>query len=296
MDLPPLPSYCILGLPHDAGVASAGGRPGAAGGPAAFRDNLRRFSGRDGVQQQLALDLDLPSNVGSLAEVHARAAAFIAEHHTQHRWSIVVGGGSDFGYAQLRGLFDALGGSLSHRPVIGCLNIDAHLDCQPSPGVCDAQSPFFVAIEEGILDPMQLVHFGAQRHCNAKEAWEYAEAKDCSIVLFDRLRTHEDAVPLFAQKLDHLSAYCDVIALQLDLDGVAQAFAPGVSDPQSEGLAPRDIIEMMRIAGRTSTVESLGIFELNPRFDLDQRTARLAATAAYYFIAERLMHPRAMMD
>ncbi|MCA9522014.1 MAG: arginase family protein [Myxococcales bacterium] len=292
----PRPSYCILGFPDDRGVTSAGGRAGASGGPGAFRQMLKHFSGREHVREQLAADIDFPSGASSLAQTHRNATTFIAEQHSQHRWSIVVGGGSDFGYAQLRGIYESLGSRLSHRPVIGCLNVDAHLDCNPTVEACNAYSPFYTAIEECWIDPGQLVQFGAQRHCNPRAAWEFAEARNCVVVLFDELRTHDDVVSLFAQNLHHLAAYCDVVTVQLDLDSIAQAFAPGVSDPQSEGLAPRDIVEMMRIAGRTAAVESLGIFELNPRFDVDNRTARLAATAAYYFIAERLAHPQAVIE
>ena len=44
---------------------------------------------------------------------------------------------------------------------------------------------------------------------------------------------------------------------------------------------------MVEIAGREKKVVSLGLFELNPEHDIDQRTARLAATLAYHFIASR---------
>ena len=76
--------------------------------------------------------------------------------------------------------------------------------------------------------------------------------------------------------------------LSLDLDAIQAAFAPGVSAPAMEGFTPSEILEMMLIAARDEKVVSLGIFELNPEYDIDERTARLAATCAYHFMDERL--------
>jgi arginase family enzyme len=44
---------------------------------------------------------------------------------------------------------------------------------------------------------------------------------------------------------------------------------------------------MMEIAGAEARACSLGIFELNPDHDGDGRTARLAATAAWHYVAAR---------
>jgi hypothetical protein len=45
---------------------------------------------------------------------------------------------------------------------------------------------------------------------------------------------------------------------------------------------------MVEIAGKHPKICSLGIFELNPEHDLGGATARLAATAAWHFVAAAL--------
>ena len=72
------------------------------------------------------------------------------------------------------------------------------------------------------------------------------------------------------------------------MDAAASAFAPGVSAPQAEGFTASEMIEMMEIAGSEKKVVSLGIFELNPEHDLEDITARLAATVAYHFVEAAL--------
>lgn len=131
------------------------------------------------------------------------------------------------------------------------------------------------------------MEFGIQSHCNGPELWEYAKAKKLNIIPFEKLR-YGKAASAFAAALKKLSASCDAVVVSLDLDAAAAAFAPGVSAPQAEGFTPSDMIEMMEIAGSAKSVVSLGIFELNPLLDLDDRTARLGATAAYHFVARAL--------
>ena len=106
------------------------------------------------------------------------------------------------------------------------------------------------------------------------------------MIPFENLR-RANAVSEFENELARLSQISDAIVISLDLDCAAQAFAPGVSAPQAEGFSSSELITMMEIAGRSEKVISLGIFELNPEHDRDAQTARLAATAAYHWIAAR---------
>lgn len=61
-----------------------------------------------------------------------------------------------------------------------------------------------------------------------------------------------------------------------DLDAVDQAQAPGVSAPAGGDL-DRDLwLHAAYWAGRCQNVTSTDVVELNPRADVDNRTARLA--------------------
>ena len=267
--------YSLIGAPDDEGVLNVGGRLGAALGPDSFRKIFSRFSGKRPVVR-------LGKDLGDV-KTHRHLADWVRKAHQDIPLSIVVGGGHDLAFGHLLGLSEATGRELN----LGCINIDAHLDVRkPNPKITSG-SPFYLAIEEKVITPSRLVEFGIQSHCNSPALWEYVEKKKIEVILMEKLRDGK-AVPAFCRALRKLAARCDQIMVSFDLDAVACAHAPGVSAPQTEGFHPSEILRMMEFAGRMKKVISLGIYELNPLFDVDQCTARLAATSAYHFLDARI--------
>jgi formiminoglutamase len=82
----------------------------------------------------------------------------------------------------------------------------------------------------------------------------------------------------------------DNVYLSLCLDVFAAAIAPGVSAPQALGLTPWQIIPALRQLAVSNKVISLDVVELAPNFDLDQRTAKLAALLICDFLTARFTH------
>ncbi len=275
--------WSLIGIPDHQGVVNVGGRVGAASGPGAFRRCLKAMKGRQGVLEALQDEGDLTQISGDVEENLRRAGELVREAHRKTRLSVVIGGGHDHGFSHLSGL----AGTVEKAVRLGCLNIDAHLDVRKPDPLITSGSPFYLAIERKLLDPSRFIEFGIQSHCNARALWDYIASRKIEIVPFESLRDGR-AVPAFQAALAKLAASCDLIAISLDLDAAAQAFAPGVSAPQAEGFTSGEIIQMMEIAGAEPKAASLGIFELNPLHDIDARTARLAATSAYHFVASAL--------
>lgn len=275
--------WCLIGIPDHQGVANVGGRLGASSGPKAFRQAFAKLAGRDNVHETLVDEKDLSPILADLAACHRAAADRIRAAHARTGLSVVVGGGHDHGFPHLLGLREALGAGT----LLGCINLDAHLDVRKPDPLITSGSPFYLALESGVLSADRLVEFGIQLHCNRKALWDYVEARKVKVVPYSQLRNGR-AADVFATVLAELATRCDAIAISLDLDSAASAYAPGVSAPQSEGFSSGEIIEMMELSGRHPKVASLGVFELNPEHDADERTSRLAATAVYHFIAEAL--------
>ncbi|MFB6098976.1 MAG: arginase family protein, partial [Salinibacter sp.] len=80
--------------------------------------------------------------------------------------------------------------------------------------------------------------------------------------------------PTVKSQYDQLSG---TTMVTFDLDAVDQAQAPGVSAPAVGGLDRELWLYAAYHAGRCPQVTSVDIVELNPRVDVDSRTARLAA-------------------
>lgn len=74
--------------------------------------------------------------------------------------------------------------------------------------------------------------------------------------------------------------------VSFDLDVVDPAFAPGVGNPEAEGIMPRELFDMVRALGG-STVAGADIVELNPQHDTGA-TAALAAKIMSTVIAMNL--------
>lgn len=273
-------TWSLIGIPDHEAVLNVGGRVGAAAGPQAFQKIFSLMKGRDGVHEALAFQAE-PQGLGQdIARNHQLAAELVHLAHQKSPVSVVVGGSHDHGFSHLKGLSES-------GKRLGCINIDAHLDVRKAEPLITSGSPFYLALESGCIQPKNFIEFGIQRHCNSKDLWEYVEKKGVNVVPFELLR-HGRAPEVFRSKLDALGASCDRVAISFDLDAAAQAYAPGVSAPQSEGLTSAEMIEISEIAGAHSKVASIGIFELNPEHDVDHRTARLAATLAYHFVAAAL--------
>ncbi len=289
--MPNRSNYCLLGVPDHQGVQNVGGRIGAARGPAAFRAQWKRLNGRYSVHSQV-MDLgNIEPTTTEIRQTFERVAETLADVHSHvNRVSVMVGGGHDHGYSHLLGIKRGF----LRRPEfksapfrLGCINLDAHLDVRkigPGQPILSG-SPFFLALEEKVIDPQHFIEFGIQSHSNGRELWSYVEEKNVRVIEWSELRRGK-AVEVFARSLDLLAHTCDAIAISLDLDCIAQAYAPGVSAPQAEGFTPMEMIEMLEICGKNRKVASLGIFELNPEHDVDDRTAKLAATGAYHFLEQ----------
>lgn len=284
--------YCLVGIPDDQGVLNVGGRVGAAGGPAAFRRAFARLHGREEMHDLLRDLGDVGGLGGDVVVNHRLAAEAVSAAHVSSGITLVVGGGHDHGFSHLmgisRGLAKGVGsrrGAQSIKLRLGCINIDAHLDVRkPSPMITSG-SPFYLAIESGVLDPSRFVEFGIQSHCNRAELWDYASKKKFGIVPFERLRNGK-ALTVFKQTIAKLTLKCDAIVISMDLDAAAESHAPGVSAPQCEGFTSSEMVQMAELAGQARKVVSLGIFELNPVHDIGDRTARLGAIAAWHFLAQ----------
>ena len=273
----------LVGIPDHEAVLNVGGRIGAALGPKKFREYFYQMRGQKPVSPHLKDCGDINPITDDISKNHNLAAKLISEAHKRYQTTLVVGGSHDHGYSQLLGVKN----SLSSKAKMGCINIDAHLDVRSSIPKITSGSPFYLAVENNVLNPKDFIEFGIQRHCNAQILWDYVKSKKIEVLPLEKMRQGK-AVATFQKALKKLKTRCDFIVISFDLDAVASAFAPGVSAPQSEGLSATEALEIAEISGSEKAVTSFGIFELNPVHDVDDKTSRLAATLAYHFLSSRI--------
>ena len=74
----------------------------------------------------------------------------------------------------------------------------------------------------------------------------------------------------------------DYVYATIDLDGFSSAYAPGVSAPSPMGFSPDIVLESLKIIIDSQKLISLDIAEMNPKYDVDGQTAKLAASLVHF--------------
>ncbi len=274
----------IVGVPFDEGVRLSGGRIGAAKAPDAIREQLARYGTAYNVRENADLARLSVADMGNVtptknsAAMHKRAEDAVGEALAKAEAVIVLGGGNDISYASVRALARATKGR------VGGANIDAHFDVRPVVGgKLTSGTPYRRLLAEGVIDGKHFAEIGAQGHVNAKAHRDYLVKKHASIILLSAVRKlgPDRVMEMLAKK----TRSCDALFVSIDIDVVAQAFAPGSSAPSPDGLFPEDVLRFAHLAGKSAKVRLFEIMEVNPLFDVDGRTSRLAANLILEFSA-----------
>lgn len=271
------PRAVIVGFPSDEGVRRNGGRPGAAAGPGALREALYGMTpdpGRHGRMVELlehTRDLGDVRVSGEVAEDQERLARALGPHLADGAFGLVLGGGHETTYGHFLAQVEA-----GFAPRI--LNWDAHPDVrEPGDGGPHSGSPFRQALLHASGGCRGYRVAGLLPHATAREHLDFLEEQGAGW----RWRDDVDRRAVEAE----YGALDPPALVSFDLDALDAAFAPGVSAPAAGGMTPRIWLEAARRAGRTGAVRSVDVVELNPRFDVDGRTARLAAATVWRVLA-----------
>jgi hypothetical protein len=76
----------------------------------------------------------------------------------------------------------------------------------------------------------------------------------------------------------------DANILGIDMSAVKQSDSPGHKFPSPNGLYSEEICQLARYAGISDNLSIFGIFDINPLFDVNEQSARLAAQIIWHFI------------
>jgi formiminoglutamase len=260
----------IIGFASDEGVRRNKGRPGAAAGPSTFRAAASALPAWPGLV--LGDAGDIPCTDGDLEGAQQRYAEAVAHAMADGALPLGIGGGHEIAFGTWLGVATGLpAGS------IGVLNFDAHFDLRRE-SRSTSGTPFLQILDQG-GNRVRYRVMGISESANTRALFQTAQERGVSVVLdhaltlatFDRER---EALESWLSQIDHLY-------LTLCLDVLPAATAPGVSAPAARGI-PLEVLEpLVTAAARSGKLVAADIAELNPPFDIDQRTARVAARLAW---------------
>ena len=264
----------ILGCPQDEGVRRNRGRPGAAQGPAGIRRALYRMT-MNGIESVRLFDAGDTIPQKALEETHATHEKVVTQLLADGKRVIVLGGGNDISYPDCRAL-------AKHAGDVIAFNVDAHFDVRAD-AVRNSGTPYRQLLEEGLLHGQRFFELGSQDFCNATAHAQYLKEKRAHVVPLDALRAKGAArvVRRALREADKVSA----VFWGFDLDVVNASEAPGVSAPNPLGLSGAELCELAALAGAEPRTRIVEFSEVNPAFDIDGRTSRLAAAAIWHYLA-----------
>jgi formiminoglutamase len=271
----PAGTVVLNGFACDAGVARNQGRPGAADGPAAIRQALGNMPVHE--CERLA-DAGGVACIGdALEDAQSMLAERIAEQLQRGLFPIALGGGHEVGFASFTGLATQLAQASDgqHSAArIGIVNFDAHFDLRradrPNSG-----TPFLQMADDCERRgwPFSYCCVGVSRYANTEALFERARQLDVVWMLDENMEAMEPAAGMltaFLSEVDH-------VYLTVCLDALPASVAPGVSSPAARGVALAVIEPLIDAVIVSGKVRLADIAEMNPRFDLDRRTAAVAA-------------------
>ncbi len=284
----------VLGVPYD---ATSSYRAGSREAPRAIREaaaNIEFFSPRVGLDIEKVSIHDAGDVVAlvdpvSMVDVVSKV---VAELYSPEQLLVVLGGEHTITYGVLRGLLEA-----GQSPCL--LVFDAHLDMRDEyMGHRFSHACVTRRIVEDLLNPNRVTVVGSRAYVAEEE--EFAQRH--GIVHVDVLSLRRRGYNVAANAISQLlHSGCTHLHISVDMDGFDPSYAPGVANPEPEGLTVSEVLDMLHDTIRWATergiTTSLDVVEVSPPYDPSGVTSILAAKVVVEYIAasEAHSHPRARM-
>lgn len=204
----------------------------------------------------------------------AASLAMIERQAAEIGHLLAIGGDHTVTLALLRALVRKTG-------PVGLVHFDAHIDTWPDNfGQAMAHgSPFFHALEEGLVDPRRMVQIGI-RSPMPKEVHDWTVARGVTIISAEQvhLRGPDSVAATIRQVVGTQPSY-----LSFDIDAIDPGQAPGTGTPEVGGLFTWQVTAILQ---RLNGVPFAGmdVVEVAPAYDVSEITALAAATILWQYL------------
>jgi formiminoglutamase len=294
----------LIGFACDQGVRRNQGRVGARAAPPLIR---RAFATLPVIAPlQTRYDNQLATLLGDAGDIYCHDDDDFAAHtleQAQLKYAdkvsaivkqgglpIGLGGGHAIAYGSFLGLWQALENTseANATPTIGIINFDAHLDIRQS-DVATSGTPFRQIAEH--LDahgqPFHYCCIGVSRFSNTAALFDRAEQLDVHIISDEDC--HYQPWQILADQVINFINQVDVVYLTIDMDCLPSSVVPGVSAPAAFGIELGFVERMVKTIMASGKVKMADIAEINPTFDIDGRSCKVAARLLATIIEHHLL-------
>lgn len=268
-------AFHIAGIPFDLGVTN---RSGAREAPHAVRRASRMLA--DGANPVGWVDpaalptADIGDFAIALGDI-AQSLRLIEEQAAAIPHLLAIGGDHTISLPLLRALTRRRGGA------VGLVHFDAHVDTWPDNfGQPLAHgSPFFHAVEEGLVDPRRMIQVGIRSPVQ-REVHDWTVGHGITILSAEDV--HLMGPDKVAEAIRRVAGD-GAVYLSVDVDAVDPGQAPGTGTPEVGGLFSWQLMAVLRRL-RGLAWAGMDVVEVSPAYDVSEITALLAASVVWQYL------------
>ncbi|HNQ82698.1 MAG TPA: formimidoylglutamase [Bacteroidales bacterium] len=204
----------------------------------------------------------------SIEDTYFAVTAIMAELLEHNIVPVILGGSQDITYAQYKA-YEKIG------RIINIASVDSQFDIGTGQEKLDSRSYMSHIILHQPNYLFNYTNIGFQTYFVDQQAITLMKNLYFDTYRLGIVRNNLEEVEPMVRNADMIS---------VDMGAVRASDAPGNANATPNGFYGEEICQVMRYAGLSDKLTSIGIYELNPRLDRQSLTAQLAGQMIWYFI------------
>lgn len=239
---------------------------GCSAGPDMIRKELYKLN--QGNFNLNMVDLGNIRNGHTVEDTYFALTTILVELLGRNIVPIILGGSQDLTFAQYKA-YEKIG------RIINIAAIDPQFDLGTSGEKLDSKSYMSHIILQQPNYLFNYTNIGFQTYFVDQQAITLMKNLYFDTYRLGIVRSNMEEVEPMVRNADMIS---------VDMGAVRASDAPGNANASPNGFYGEEICQILRYAGLSDKLTSLGLFEVNPRLDRQQQTAQLAGQMIWYFI------------
>lgn len=273
----------LLGYGCDEGVRRNHGRIGAKKGPGAIRMALGKMPNHL-PQYVNFFDLgDVVCDDQNMEQAQHLLADKVVKLLDYGCFPVLLGGGHDIAFGHYNGIKRYIGDTEKN---IGIINFDAHFDLRDTTKGNNSGTPFYQIAQQ--YSKCEYLCLGIRKDANDRNLFKTSQEIGAEHLLNEAF--HIQNFEAVKTQIQSFINTVDYVYATIDLDGFSSAYAPGVSAASPMGFAPDIVLKSLQTIIDSKKMISMDVAEMNPDYDRDGQTAKLAAALIHKIIHSEFLN------
>ncbi|MEM2874094.1 MAG: arginase family protein [Candidatus Nanoarchaeia archaeon] len=255
--------YTILKIPFDKCIVEKE-RRGAALGPDVIEKEFENLFASKGTKNIVWKNIHITDDFEKL---HKEVEIEAAKAYAKDNFVIGLGGDHSVSY----GLMKAFAKKFPKKS--GLIYFDAHFDCQDD-FLPPTHEDILRAVVKENLFGKNIQHIGARNFTEKERKFVTGKIRFCMANLFYATNAPKAVLSYIKNFLNTINH----VYVSVDIDAIDPAFAPGTGWPEPIGILPQHFILLLCEILASGKLQGFDIVEVSPPKDINNITARLAAT------------------